>query len=351
MPFAIYQGRMQKFTVGRLEDIFVAYNLACRAGYLIDGGLRLITDGKDGPAQERKADLPLGDLDGIVIGIAGGDPPDVRSAEEIPEGKEEEARNFFDKGRNPYTWFPRMLNWKRLVQHTGIIPPGRVDFLPNYPGSYYPGAKGLFVPDDIAFQYLGVESDHHLDRIQDQPFPVLYHDFRDNLTADSREDILDVDVRACQDEVFNFYNRRFVVQEDGTFGEEIGRSIEVMLEDSEKTGRDAVIGLVVFPKKKDREDAAERWGIAYEEKMRHTPFETYSLLKSHLQVIGADLKKTHITFLTTDTFFGVKPSRSESYIPSTFVYFTEHGHGKPNIKKKLERFSALPGCQGVVYTD
>jgi len=132
--------------------------------------------------------------------------------------------------------------------------------------------------------------------------------------------------------------------EDGTtFGKSTEHSLEIMFEDSLKSGNDSVLAIVCYPLQSDREDAENRWGKPFKDVMKLTPVERYGLLKKYIIDQGVNLEKTHITFFSPDTFKGVTPSRTEAYMPKKFVYFSEE-LDKPAIINKNEKFGNHPNC-------
>lgn len=329
---AVYHARLQKITAGRVKDLKKAYQLACNPNVKLDPGLMLFKDGEHAPAIERVSELGfIGNLGGIVIGIGGADPPGVLPEQILPAWKES-SKSFFDLEKNKFTYFQRMLVLREVLHEEGL-PAERIDIIPKYPHHYYPTVFSLFEdPDSRAFQYLGVESNHHLNRIQtkepgDRNIIVLYHDYRD-LPAKEKE-ARDVHVKSLveiedlDDKLFYLFTNTFMpLNGECAYGPRIERALDKMLIDAKRFNRDAVLAITCFPRQEDREMAEKHFKKPYKELCPLSPLEVYNKLKNYLLKKGVSLNRTHITFSPPDRITGRHPSRSESYLPREFIEYS-----------------------------
>ena len=363
---ALYTGRMQKISEGRIDDFMNAFYLACNpdaARVIIhnsDDSLRVLINEQHRVAKEVMDQLNfLGNLDSLVIGIGGADPVHVEPEISTSENADTRER-FFNPEKNPATYFQRMIRLKQLLLDKGL-PAERFDFLPHFPTEMYQAetANAFNIPpQELAFRYLGVEKDRDFNRIikegsKPNAPPFIYHDFREHSQLVAGRDIpVYVDFKGVDNVPFNVYAKRFIVQEDGTFGSTVERSLEAMFEDSTRTEKDSVLLMVCFPRQSDRDAAAQRWKRPYEEVMKLTPFETYMKIKDYLVRQGVDLRKTHIVPMPADVVLGVprEQSRSESYLPGKYIFFTEPRNDGGVTDVKNQRMSTHPNCQETRHT-
>lgn len=357
MAHIAFHGRLQSIDKGTLDNIHTTYNLACNSNFRIDSELLIYKDRKISKAIEHKNELAfLGKLDGIVIGIGGCDPPNIDLAEKIPEEWKTAAEKFFSSADNPLTYFQRMTIIEKLVTNLKI-PLQKAHVIPKFPHVYYPTVVNQFEKiADFKGQYIGVENNHHLSRIYEKGpsgrnLLVFFHDFRDTNLLDERKKPVNFDITEIDEKIFNLYLKRFIIQTDGGFGKEVEQSLDIMFEDSQKHDRDSVLAIACYPKQSDRNEAAQKWKKPYETVMKATAYETYMLVKEYIIKKGVDLTKTHITFLPPDLLSRKLPSRSESYLPKKFVFFTEYAPNDSTITNKNNRIQAHPFCIETKYTN
>lgn len=321
MAYAVFNGRLQDLTVGRAHDLRTTYHLATLPRVMLEElkitpDMMLFKDGEHSRLHERMEEMPLlGELEGIVIGIGGGDPPNIPPEQVLPEW-EDTAKRFFNPKKNPRTYFERMLLMKKfLKENVGNDFPvdlAKVDFVPKFPHHFYPSVVGEFEPpeDQFAFQYLGVDVDRHWQRIHtkgpdERNITCIYRDFRQydqterNVSLITPEALSDV-----QEREYDIWCDYFTPEDNVELpGKE---RIEKMLEDGERHGHDVVFGVKCDPRDSDK---AAKDGLApYEMMVRGTAFQRYQFLKSHLKHQGVNWKKVHITFAPPE-------DRIQSYLP------------------------------------
>ncbi|PIN81580.1 hypothetical protein COV13_00805 [Candidatus Woesearchaeota archaeon CG10_big_fil_rev_8_21_14_0_10_32_9] len=353
---AEFNGRLQFFTTGRLTDLIKGYDLACNPKITIDSELMFLKNSIHQKAKDKQDELKiLGTAAGMIINIAGSDPIDV-PPERILEDNVSTA-HFIIPQLNSHSYFTRFVTWKNLLIKNKI-PAEKIDFMPKYVSSMYPTVGKLFdLPsEEDSFQYLGLESDHHFDRINKESNNnpnkiILYHDFRNHLSEAQRNTQIALDFDSLNNQEFNLYVKRFTIADDGSYGAAVERSLDVMLENSVKHNIDSVLAIACYPLQADRARAEKNWKKPFAEVMQNTPFKRYMLLKEYLINKGADLNHAHITFCPPDTFYEITPSRTDSYLPKKFIFFTEEANGDKIIARKNEQFGKHQYCVGVEKTN
>ena len=70
-------------------------------------------------------------------------------------------------------------------------------------------------------------------------------------------------------------------------------------------------------------------------------------LKKYLISLGADMKKTHISFMPPDMMWDIKKinSRCESFLPEKYIIYTEKPYNE-NSRKKQRVFNNHSKCKG-----
>jgi len=350
MAKAMYQGRFQRVNLGKIWDVMTVYSLACESSAL-PKNLMLFKDRMHSLARERKEELEfLGNLDGIIIGIVKTDPQEV-----LPE-RGSGTESFFNVEKNSLSYFQRMFILKEMLSSVKL-PFEKIDFVPKFPWTFYPGSQDLFEPNqsDLAFQYQAVEDNRDMHRVEEMSIRnnsvVLYQDVRYSYNIMIRKTRLSYDLPKITQSIFNLYVKGFNPELDGTYDEQVEKSIDMMLNESEKSSHEPVFAIECYPRQSDRDEAEKRFGKPFDKIMKYTPYEEYMMLKERLLKKGVDLGKTHITFAPPDILFGVTPSRTESYIPDSFVFFTEQLPANQVITNKNNKFSNHPRCVETRFTN
>lgn len=310
MVYAEFNGRLQNLTVGRLDDLRVTYDLATLprtvlTERVITPETMLFKDGQHSKLSERIEEMPLlGELEGMVIGIGGADPPQIPPEQVLPEW-ENTAKRFFDPKTNPLTYFERMLLLKKLLIETASkdnpIDLSKIDFTPKFPHHFYPSVVGEFelLPGQLAFQYFGVEVDRHWQRIHTKgpDGRSIICVYRDHRQEDNKERGVNLitpealaEIRRTEYLILCDY---FISTDEGELPDK--ERIEGLLELGQKVNDDVVFGIKCDPRDSDK-DIKEKAGVHYEDKVKIPSFQRYLMLKSYLRNLGVDWKRTHLTF-------------------------------------------------------
>jgi hypothetical protein len=304
MAFGIFKGRLQKVTRGRIEDIIVASRIALDPNYKLNDRLRLLLNGEEFSAADKGSEFDFwGKLEGLIVGIAAADSPKGKP-EQVPDGMESNAARFFDSRANPLTYFQRMIMIKsglmQLKNSSGnenLL--DKTHILPYYPSHYYPSLHRLFAPNpnDVAFEYLGVQDNHHLNRLKrslskNEKSVGLFHDYRDKY-SNTPQFVLDTSmdglVGLTPEEVdsseYHVVKDHFL-KAGNDYRIMTRRLIASSLDLSQRTSVP-----LVFAIKFSRHDE-------YPENL----FHMYLELHNHLRTMNTDWSKTHITFSSDSVY-------------------------------------------------